>query len=239
MPLTTCPSYAPTRRMVCQRLLLRRLERTSVSKTRSGTWDLCSRMQGLSDRVRRMPYILVQQTEPNFSKLPRDPIAKRPFQFSDASGVTSPLWVVTRMGEPRGLIRHDDHRKRIYRNVLAFVGDSHTHTHTPHSLFKLSAPLTLSLLLHPHSIAKYGRPPPSPSAVHLCHLPLYSFIIFLHHQHQSLGSLLSPPSPPPSSLYFSKIFFIICRKFFSHLFFCLPCPDQSSGASPSLSTQQT
>lgn len=42
LPLTTCPTYTPARRMVYQRLILRRLERAVVFETMSGSWDPCS-----------------------------------------------------------------------------------------------------------------------------------------------------------------------------------------------------
>ena len=146
-----------------------------------------------------MSYILVQQTE--HLKAASRPKCRNAVPILGSLGVTSPLWAVTRMGESRGLTRQGDHQppQANLPQRLGVLSDSHTHTLTRHSLFKLSTPPILSLLLLLHSIAKYGRPPPPPSAVHLCHLPLYSFTIFLHHQHQSLGA------PPFTSLTVIKI----------------------------------
>lgn len=189
-----------------------------------------------------MSYILVQQTE-HLKAASRPKCRKAiPVLGLAASGVTSPLWAVTRMGEsPVDSLGKatTDHRKRIYRNLLALpVILTPTRAHRIHYL---------NCLLLRSSLFFFIYTPSQNMVALLLHHPPSTFAFSLSTPSSSSSTTntsrsarhLSPPSLPPGALYFSKIFFIICRKFFSHLFFCLPCPDQSSGASPSPSTQQT
>lgn len=137
-------------------------------------------MQGLIDRVRRISSIRVHQTE-HLKAASRPKCRKAIPVLGSASGVTSPLWAVTRMGEsPVDSLGKatTDHRKRIHRNLLALsVILTPTRTHGIHYLnclllrsslfffiYTPSQNMVALLLHHPPSTFAFSLSTPSSSS---------------------------------------------------------------------------